>query len=341
MYVGDVLKTISIKKLYYKSPMILRVLIGVIGLMCLFGLAIHLVEPDRFPTIFDGVWWSFVTAATVGYGDYVPLTTEGKLIGILLILSGGGLIAYYVTVLSASTLRHERELGRGRIAFKGKNHIICIGWNERTKTMLTMLRENEPKSQIVIIDKTTNYIRPYEEDVHFIHGDSSSEITLEKAGIHSAKAILISSQSVKGARHADIETILTTIAIKAMVENDDLPIIVEMHSEQQIMHVKRAGASIILQTNRYVGTLFYHALSSTVKDKPYNLLGELLNQQVFQIIDIPSFLSQENFQQICTHFLQENRLVIGIIKDGKVILNPDQHLNISQNDQLISLFSND
>lgn len=41
----------------------------------------------------DALWWSFVTVTTVGYGDRFPVTTEGRLIGTSLMLSGVGLFA--------------------------------------------------------------------------------------------------------------------------------------------------------------------------------------------------------------------------------------------------------
>ena len=37
------------------------------------------LEPETFPTIFDGIWWAIITASTVGYGDYVPHSVLGRL----------------------------------------------------------------------------------------------------------------------------------------------------------------------------------------------------------------------------------------------------------------------
>lgn len=46
----------------------------------------------------DSLWWTFITITTVGYGDYYPITNEGKLITSFLILNGlvgfGALISF-------------------------------------------------------------------------------------------------------------------------------------------------------------------------------------------------------------------------------------------------------
>ena len=39
------------------------------------------VQPDKFGTIPDAMWWSIVTLGTIGYGDIVPVTPLGKMIG--------------------------------------------------------------------------------------------------------------------------------------------------------------------------------------------------------------------------------------------------------------------
>lgn len=41
----------------------------------------------------DAVWWSFATMTTVGYGDKFPVTTEGRAVGIILMVCGVGMFA--------------------------------------------------------------------------------------------------------------------------------------------------------------------------------------------------------------------------------------------------------
>lgn len=43
----------------------------------------------------DAVWWSLVTLSTVGYGDHYPVTTEGRMIGVLLMMAGVGIVGTF------------------------------------------------------------------------------------------------------------------------------------------------------------------------------------------------------------------------------------------------------
>ena len=56
--------------------------------------------PDTlFQTIPDGMWWAITTVTTVGYGDIVPVTTAGKLVASMTMLSGFALLALLLSVV--------------------------------------------------------------------------------------------------------------------------------------------------------------------------------------------------------------------------------------------------
>jgi voltage-gated potassium channel len=50
------------------------------------------VEPDsNISTPFDALWWAITTMTTVGYGDKYPVTVEGKIVAMILMIAGVGL----------------------------------------------------------------------------------------------------------------------------------------------------------------------------------------------------------------------------------------------------------
>lgn len=69
------------------------------------GVAIHFVDGM---SVFDGIWWSFVTATTVGYGDISPSTAAGRVIAAILMIVGIGLIGSLTSTITALFFqRHE------------------------------------------------------------------------------------------------------------------------------------------------------------------------------------------------------------------------------------------
>lgn len=74
-------------------------------LMIIFSsIAILQVETDtnsNIKTAEDAIWWAYVTITTVGYGDKYPVTTEGRIIAILLMTVGVGLFGTFTAYLSS------------------------------------------------------------------------------------------------------------------------------------------------------------------------------------------------------------------------------------------------
>jgi voltage-gated potassium channel len=64
----------------------------------------RLVNPD-IDSVGDAVWWSVVTVTTVGYGDKVPLTPLGKVIGVILMFTGIGIIGVLSGTIASRLLR--------------------------------------------------------------------------------------------------------------------------------------------------------------------------------------------------------------------------------------------
>lgn len=77
--------------------------------------AMHVIEgkvqPDKFGTIPDAMWWAIVTLSTIGYGDVVPLTVPGKIVAAMTIVSGLVMIALPVGIVATafSDVIHRRD----------------------------------------------------------------------------------------------------------------------------------------------------------------------------------------------------------------------------------------
>lgn len=61
-------------------------------------LMVETVPSSNIKTAEDAIWWSLVTVTTVGYGDKFPVTTEGRIIGVLLMFVGVGIFGTFTAL---------------------------------------------------------------------------------------------------------------------------------------------------------------------------------------------------------------------------------------------------
>lgn len=69
------------------------------------------VQPEKFGTIPDAMWWAIVTLGTIGYGDVVPVTPLGKALAAITIFAGLIMIALPVGIIATAFAEqiHRRD----------------------------------------------------------------------------------------------------------------------------------------------------------------------------------------------------------------------------------------
>lgn len=66
------------------------------------GLLARIIDPSEFSSIGNSLWWSLQTVTTVGYGDIVPHNTEGRIVGVILMVTGVGFLAVVTGAIAAA-----------------------------------------------------------------------------------------------------------------------------------------------------------------------------------------------------------------------------------------------
>jgi voltage-gated potassium channel len=116
------------------------VAVAFILVMAAGGLA-RLVEPDVFTSIGLAYWWAVVTVTTVGYGDVVPESPAGRLVGTALMLTGLGLIPTLTSVTVAILIGKRTGAQQAQLDRQGKEHAAAL---ERIEARLDRLGEDRP-----------------------------------------------------------------------------------------------------------------------------------------------------------------------------------------------------
>ncbi len=150
---------------------LLGTLLVILVLLLFASTAMYFLEreaqPDKFGSIPAAAWWALATLTTVGYGDVVPITPFGKLLGGVVMLLGVGMIALPVAIIATG---FSQESNR---------HQFVVTWSmvARVPLFATM---NE--SEIAEITKLL-YTRNYLPGVPIVHtGDAGDAMFIIASG---------------------------------------------------------------------------------------------------------------------------------------------------------------
>lgn len=125
----------------FAIPIILASLVLILGTIGVY-LAEHNQPGANITKLGDAFWWAVITVTTVGYGEYYPVTSAGRVIATLMMFSGIGIVVTLVTMLS------QREFQRLESKLKSKTEVQPRLLGDDTKTAI--------KSKIEGIEKLTD-----------------------------------------------------------------------------------------------------------------------------------------------------------------------------------------
>src|SRR5262249_24983903 len=85
---------------------------GTLAVVVVTGVLMRVIDQGEFPSVCLGMWWSLQTVTTVGYGDVVPTTVGGRIVGAVTMLQG---IAFLAIVTAAITSSFVTRASRERV----------------------------------------------------------------------------------------------------------------------------------------------------------------------------------------------------------------------------------
>jgi voltage-gated potassium channel len=270
-------------------------------------------EPNsQIRNLFDAFYWAIVTMATVGYGDIVPITTGGRMVTIMLILTSLGVLSFFTSILIAA-FNEKIPLLRENKTYAEldnyKNFIIICGYGRVGQEIAKQLSKDKKKF-IVIDKKEANVELAKQNNFLVIRNDASKNDVLLAAGIcRGASAVLCITGD-------DVTNVYVTLTSRRL--NKDVRIISRANRHDNYNKLYQAGADHVIRPFEIAGMLVAEFLGQPVAFEA--IAGILQNRSdiVMETILISEGCSLEHKDIQQLELAQKKLTLLGVISANPI-----------------------
>jgi voltage-gated potassium channel len=225
-------------------------------------------------TWIDAFYMTFITVATIGYGETIDLSTHpgGRLFTVAIAFFGIGAMTYMFSVVTAWILESDlNQTLRRRRMEKDINrleghYIVCgigrVGGNVATELIKT-------SRDFVVVEDALPALEAWLEnhpDTLHIHGDGSDDDVLKRAGIdHCAGVFAVTGDDSKN----------IVIALSAKQLNPLLRVVARVHDIRNADKARRAGADEIVSPD-FTGGM--RIASAMIRPHVVNFMDQMLRR---------------------------------------------------------------
>lgn len=233
---------------------------GIVAIVLLGALFLVIFERNVNPeidTYSDALWLSFVTMTTVGYGDKVPVTIEGKLTAVAQMVFGLGLLTIFITSRASAAVESAARRAKGLDEkTRLRNHFVVLGWNQRGEHMIRRLSgiAGVEKTPIVLLAQLDG--APFDNEMlFFYHGNPASDTDQRRVNLAQARSVVLLADELLPGSPADRDARTVLAALTAQAINPYVRITAEVLLPENVQHLRRAGVDEVLDHNVIAGNL--------------------------------------------------------------------------------------
>ncbi|MDD3363518.1 MAG: potassium channel protein [Syntrophomonas sp.] len=283
-------------------------------------------------SIFNAFWVTIISLTTTGYGDIVPQTMGGRLFLLGVLVTGVGIVAYclgaIINILVESQISKILEKDKmSKIINKLDNHVIVCGAGRVGSNVAYILKAEQVP--YLLIERDEELVGKMREEGHLVMlGDATQDETLQVAGIHRARGIIC-------ALSEDAYNVFVVLTARAI--NPGLKIVARAVNPETVGKLHHAGADKVISPTQIGG---HQMAMAMLKPATVELVDTLFTSRNLEIqleevvITEQSSLIHKAIKDVFNRRVS-NVIVVAIIRDDGVVMNPQGHDIVLPGDTLV------
>jgi voltage-gated potassium channel len=295
-----------------------------------------------FESLGDAVWWSFVTITTVGYGDKVPITSMGRVVGVFLMLGGIVTIALPSGIIASAMTQKFISIREGRLSMrKFKNHVVICGWNNSAEQLMKEFEKTQKREQWDVVAVTLK--PPNEIDSNRVilkQGDFTKETVLNDVNVKDAHYVIVVAEELRGISDESIDARSFLACNLIHHINPDIYIIAQLLNTENAGILKKTVKNVeVIISDDITGGLLSSSLITPGTSKLVNTMISSTSENIVKISLDKLDAKFNTFRELLNFCRKppDNWLPLAIERDGEIIINPKDDMEIMDGDQMFCI----